>query len=86
MNDETEYIDSAARIGRETALEDLTTGNDRSGEDVIADTEVLVWNITGKKLHEVDEDLIIEIIEAHDESYIETYVAGSQEGLENDGD
>ena len=42
-----------------------------SGEDTIADTEVLVFDITGKKLHEIDEEDIIEIVEAFDESYID---------------
>ena len=87
--DEMNYVEVAEKLGREAALEDLTTGNDRSGEDVIADTEVLVWNITGKKLYEIEDDDnfdVIELIEAYDEAYIDTYVAGAQEGIENDGD
>lgn len=79
--DLSEYAARAAKKGTEAALEDIITGNDRSGEDVIADTEVLVFDITGKKLHELDEDIIIEILEAHDEAYIDTYVAGQKEEL-----
>lgn len=69
----------AARIGREQAHEDLITGNDRTGDDVIADTEVLVFSITGEKLHEADEDDVIEIVEAFEEAYIDTYMSGVQD-------
>lgn len=73
MSNEVEH---AARMGKEQALEDLITGNDRTGDDVIADTEVLVFAITGEKLHEADEDDVIEIVEAYEEAYIDTYMAG----------
>ena len=74
-----DYVLRSKKKGNESALDDLVVGIDRSGEDTIADTEVLVFDITGKKLHEIDEEDIIEIVEAFDESYIDTYVAGVAE-------
>lgn len=79
MSNITEYKIAAAKQGTEQALEDITVGNDRSGEDVIADTEVLVFSITGDKLHEADEEDVIAIVEAFEEAYIDTYTSGAAE-------
>lgn len=87
MSDELypeEYLVTARNLGRELALERLESGAlddwDCTGEPdddgTIADTESVVLRVTGKKLHELDEIVIIEIVEAHDESYIDTYMEG----------
>lgn len=77
------WIEKARKRGIEEALDDLVIGKDRSDEDTIADTESLVESITGKKLYEVEyddgEDVIITLVEAHDEAYIDAYMAGSDE-------
>lgn len=75
----SENAEHAARLGREAGLEDLITGNDRTGEDVIADTESLVHTILAVKLYEADEDEVIEIVEAYEEAYIDTYMSGVQD-------
>lgn len=75
----SENAEHAARLGREAGLEDLITGNDRTGEDVIADTESLVHTILAVKLYEADEDEVIEIVEAYEEAYIDTYMTGVQD-------
>lgn len=77
-----ELVDKATKLGSEDALDDLVVGRDRRTEDddTIADTEALIEALTGRKLYEFDEDgdedLVVRIVEAYDEAYIEAYEAG----------
>lgn len=76
-----EYVARAKQHGIDDAERELSEGLDRTGDDVIADTEELVHSITGKKLHEFeeDEDLIILLVETYDEAYIDAFLSGLRE-------
>lgn len=71
-------LERATQRGVADAQNDAVVGRDRTGEDVIADTEELVFSLTGKKLFELeddDDDFVVKLVEAYDEAYIETYMS-----------
>lgn len=74
-----EYAVRALTLAKEDAFNDIEAGVNRCDEDTIADTETLVFHVTGRKLHEFDEDeveeLVIALVELYDEAYIDTYVS-----------
>lgn len=79
MYDFNECVERAKIQGIKEARDDIAAGRDRSDDDVIADTEALVFTVTGRKVHEFEEDDIVALVEAHDEAYIETFVSESRE-------
>lgn len=74
-----EYDERALALAKEDALNDIEAGVNRCDEDTVADTEALLFHVTGRKLHEFDEDevedLVIRLVEVYDEAYIDTYVS-----------
>lgn len=77
MTNIVEYVERAKNRGVADAQSDIDQGINRCDEEVIADTEALVYAVTGKKLHEYEEDeenIVIAIVETYDEAYIDTYV------------